>query len=1039
MNYKALLMILICLFFSSCTSLGHLIAIGNIKEEKYVQSGQYQKCLDYLLSPEGIFYSPNKIEQIVSESIIRIKNDENTLTSGLTRYLFDLRYLTRSLIEVGRFDEAKKHIEKGTSICQRLLNAVYNSPQKKHTSTSELIIRTDIHLLMYKGYIAWFETGSKAKANKYFEPADNAILNNKLSKRDYSLNVKYNENESIVENIGTTAATIAVKPLDLIFDSFSNFISNPDKLSRTGLQLDRASFYHKIYGDYEKSLLFLNMAFKNGQDFSFLHLPLKYYIYMTVFQKMILINMQMGNLEEANIILEKYNSYTGKIIFELGASTFVLSDVFSGAIASFYATGGALAALSRDFKKSESYFDKAYDIIESIDENTEDENNRYGLSTYYVYKGAYYYGLQNKYDEAAKHIDKGLSFISYYYMLSIQNDLDIESALIHSCEMHMKIANNFKHKKDSANARLHYKIAMDRAESAENQAKKYHNDIGIGRALSLMGWIQYYKGNYKSARNYFNKATKKVKKISNTDNWDIYYGAGKAYETFSPKIAIRHYKNSVDEIEKLWAGRFKETKRQLSFIDDRLAVFEPLIRLLVKKGHYSSAVKYMEQAKSRTLYESLLNNSSDNFQEEKSEWRNIKTLDTSKIKKMLPRKTALLEYYVGKESVIGILITRKGIYPKILKIKAKDLQSYVNDFRHAIAKQEKGYASEDELDECFDKLCNTGNILYKSLIKPFGKKLSQYKHICIIPHGILHYLPFQALTKNVDCLDKTEFKKIVVTDNATKGPKDETVSTKDKLYGTKKEHKKSRTKVKKSKFLVEDYQISYAPSATILNYVRKNNKNQKNSLLAIGSPPEIELNGIIWPKLEYSEEEIKNVARLFTNKTAFIDKKATETAVKEGIENNDILLFSTHGNLNSENPLESYLVFNDDWSNNGSFTVKEIEELKTKANLAVLSACESGLGRGLTTNINEFPNGDDLFGLQRGFMKSGTSSILSTLWRADDRSSESLVYDFFENYIEGGKNKVESLQKAQKDVINMKALWSHPFYWSHFVLSGDWN
>ena len=66
MKYKSLLMLLICLFFYSCTSLGHLIAIGNIKEEKYVQSGQYQKCLDYLFSPEGIFSSPNKIEQIVS-------------------------------------------------------------------------------------------------------------------------------------------------------------------------------------------------------------------------------------------------------------------------------------------------------------------------------------------------------------------------------------------------------------------------------------------------------------------------------------------------------------------------------------------------------------------------------------------------------------------------------------------------------------------------------------------------------------------------------------------------------------------------------------------------------------------------------------------------------------------------------------------------------------------------------------------------------------------------------------------------------------
>ena len=238
----------------------------------------------------------------------------------------------------------------------------------------------------------------------------------------------------------------------------------------------------------------------------------------------------------------------------------------------------------------------------------------------------------------------------------------------------------------------------------------------------------------------------------------------------------------------------------------------------------------------------------------------------------------------------------------------------------------------------------------------------------------------------------------------------------------------------KSGFLIEEYTISYAPSATILNIVRENNTKRKNRLLAVGCPPEMKVGKDILPQLTYAKHEIQSVADLFADKAVFTEKKASETAVKENIGNYDILLFSTHGMLNRQSPLDSFIVFNKDRTNDGFLTVKEVESLKLRANLTVLSACESGLTRGLT----EKNYGDDLFGLQRGFMKSGTASIISTLWSADDRSSESLVVEFFDNFIKKGEDKAAALRNAQLDIIKVQKL-SHPYYWSHFVLSGDWN
>lgn len=159
--------------------------------------------------------------------------------------------------------------------------------------------------------------------------------------------------------------------------------------------------------------------------------------------------------------------------------------------------------------------------------------------------------------------------------------------------------------------------------------------------------------------------------------------------------------------------------------------------------------------------------------------------------------------------------------------------------------------------------------------------------------------------------------------------------------------------------------------------------------------------------------------------------------MKKNIANYDILLFSTHGELNAQEPLNSFIVFKKDWSNDGHLTVQEIEDLKMNANLAVLSACQSGMDRGITGESG-FPYGDDLFGLQRGFMKSGTTSVLATLWKADDDSSQTLVSGFFDNFIRNSENKAESLRNAQFNIIKNQNI-THPYFWSHYVLSGDWD
>jgi CHAT domain-containing protein len=98
--------------------------------------------------------------------------------------------------------------------------------------------------------------------------------------------------------------------------------------------------------------------------------------------------------------------------------------------------------------------------------------------------------------------------------------------------------------------------------------------------------------------------------------------------------------------------------------------------------------------------------------------------------------------------------------------------------------------------------------------------------------------------------------------------------------------------------------------------------------------------------------------------------------------------------------------------------------LKIDADIVTLSACQTGLG--------DIKGGDELVGLNRAFIYSGTHSILSSLWRVSDISTAVLIKQFYRNCAHG--EKAESLRKAQ---LLVKKFYPHPSYWAGFSLSGD--
>jgi CHAT domain-containing protein len=107
--------------------------------------------------------------------------------------------------------------------------------------------------------------------------------------------------------------------------------------------------------------------------------------------------------------------------------------------------------------------------------------------------------------------------------------------------------------------------------------------------------------------------------------------------------------------------------------------------------------------------------------------------------------------------------------------------------------------------------------------------------------------------------------------------------------------------------------------------------------------------------------------------------------------------------------------------------VYEIFNLKLNADLVVLSACETGLGKET--------RGEGLVGLTQAFFYAGTSSLVVSLWKVQDRSTGDLMVRFYRNLNNPSLNKSQALRQAQLEMIR-KGDFSHPYYWAGFVLMG---
>lgn len=192
-----------------------------------------------------------------------------------------------------------------------------------------------------------------------------------------------------------------------------------------------------------------------------------------------------------------------------------------------------------------------------------------------------------------------------------------------------------------------------------------------------------------------------------------------------------------------------------------------------------------------------------------------------------------------------------------------------------------------------------------------------------------------------------------------------------------------------------------------------------------------------FPRLRFSRNEADQIMRLVPRNKSFtaLDFAATRTAAtSEDLQNYRIVHFATHGIINSQHAELSGIVLSlvdqDGKPQNGFLRLYDIYNMNLKADMVVLSACQTALGREI--------KGEGLIGLTRAFMYGGASRVVASLWQTDDRATAVLMDRFYDALLSKRMSGAAALRSAQISMWQDQR-WREPRYWAAFTLQGEWK
>ncbi len=668
---------------------------------------------------------------------------------------------------------------------------------------------------------------------------------------------------------------------------------------------------------------------------------------------------------------------------------------------------------------------------------------------------------------------------------------DPKALEIYGQALNLAKENNLKHEESFILANMgvsyeslkNYDKAIDIFKQALKIAREINDKGREGHALLNLGYINVSLGRDADAITYCSQALNIAAKNQDIQTiWEAQIGLGDAYRNQNDRQkAVSHYAKAIAIYDTVRANLGIESLGS-GFLEYNVEVYPPIIQLLAEDGKFAEAFAYAEKYKAQTLLRIL---SSAQFQLEGllpdslriqlgeikgqleelhgqvSEQRSLPEKDQDKIidldrqitelelqqsaitdhvkenygsyykrttseplelseiqSTVLDGGQALIEYVVGSEELSVFVIRADSVMYHSIEITKDTLMSKLADLS-PLFRQQKDTDVQLRLQVLNSQLANfsvpPAHALYEILIQPIEPFFSAADELIIVPDDVLFYLPFEILI-----VDTTGIENRYSFDKAT--------------------------------FLIEKYSISYSASASLLDPRLQRPRSSTQGILALGNPDfgkqEDEplwtssfaysggiVRGNRFVSLPNSETEVKAVDNVLSGvrNSIYTGNRATEDVFKKQAGHFKILHLATHFLSDDRQPLYSRLVLSQtrNQQEDGYLQPYEIFNMNLNADLAVLSACNTGLGK--------LSRGEGIVGISRAFMYAGVPSLVVSLWSVDDKATSEIMKSFYK-HLQIGLNKKQALRQAKIEYLNTASGNSNdPFYWAPFILIGDWS
>ncbi len=596
-----------------------------------------------------------------------------------------------------------------------------------------------------------------------------------------------------------------------------------------------------------------------------------------------------------------------------------------------------------------------------------------------------------------------------------------------------------------AKAKKLYQEALDIYSSAKN-------DSGIGDTLVRLALVYARQGEDSQALDLLEKARVLKEKTGQVgDVARIHFEVANIYRRLNRlQEAITSIEKTIEVIEaqRLKIASFDSRAAYFSSVHKYYALYIQVLMLLERQGpkrdSAQSAFEASEKSKVRALLDLLSASSNDSPCDEllqrqlspgipvetlvaaKDELASSPVLTLKQIQAELGTDDTVLEFLLGDEKSYVWAVDSNQISVHELP-PAAEIEKLVHLFRETLTARE--LRAGEDLHEYKERV-QKADQAYPWLARQLSKRLlgsvdlARTKRLLIVPDGSLQDIPFSALLnsqsrKPVHLVRQHE---LVVLPSAS------VLGTLRKAAG--KRPVPTRTAVVIADPVVDkdDPRLLHAGSSLR----RKSQAPSSGKKMKARSAHAFQQ--II--RLEGTGTEANAIQRILGARDVLIKEgfDASRGFVIEGdLQLYRIVHFATHGFTDTRRPEMSGLVLSlrneKGRRQNGYLRLGDIYKLKLSADLVVLSACDSAMGRELES--------EGMIGLPRAFLFAGSRSVLASLWKVDDEAAAVFMTHFYTR-IQNQERPSSALRGAQLDMLKEKD-WSEPFYWAAFVLQGDYK